>query len=176
MRCVIFSTRRMSIVFVALFSFLIACGGDQPKENEQQAQLSSAPPAQTRVVITKIDDQEIDPNNNPEVGIQAKVELTTTRPDVVVCVLVHPITADQWWVQNLPSLPDEVEESIWSWTTTIYCGTEQHGTREQYEVIAIAEDQQSLCEPGKQIKMAVANELLAKYPRSRKVTLQRVRD
>jgi hypothetical protein len=168
---------KISIVrlFVCLmFSlFLISCG---EKEKAPEKVIKSSQPAETDITITKIDDKDIDPNVMPEVGMQVKVELTTTNPDVVVCVLVHPITSDQWWVQNLPALPNEISKGVWSWQTLIYCGTEVAGRKEQYEIIATAEREQGICSAGNQIKVDEANNLLRNYHRSKKITLQRVKD
>jgi hypothetical protein len=176
------SKRAMDIVLAFLLvTHLWSCKKEEEDENAEaiKAELrntAGAPSAKIGLQINHVDGVGVSPGANPAVGVRAIVEWTTTKPDVVTCLLVHPITANQWWVQNLPTLPDMLPDSTWSWKTTVFFGTEQHGRREQYEVLAVAEPNASVCVQAREIKVADANKLLSTYSRSQKVTVQRVRE
>ncbi len=73
------------------------------------------------------------PQQDSEVGqheiVRGKVSDTNAR----VYVLVHPMMTNLWWVQRLPSPPNQDG----SWQTLCYFGTETEGKNEYFEVIAI---------------------------------------
>jgi hypothetical protein len=142
-------------------------------EEQTRKPPASLPPSGASVAIVRIEGKTIVPEETLATIMNPVVEFTTSRNDLVPCVLVHPMAADQWWVQNAPSLPDKDRAGQWVWSSMIYLGTKTLGLRERYEVMAIAEDSPSICSPGREIKVAEANQLLAEFPRSRKVVVFR---
>jgi hypothetical protein len=134
----------------------------------------TAPPAGMTLTMASIDG--VPPDDMLGVGKDVLVELTSSRNDAVVCVLVHPLMTDTWWVQNLPSLPNKGADGVWHWRTTAFCGTETLGRREKYEILGVAEADQSICVVGRQMKVAEANRQLVSLVRSPSVTVKRVRD
>jgi len=166
-------------LILALVPASAGCQPQSPSDSPAQppptagTQVPSPPARATRVAITRVDGATVTATSHPQVGHVVVVEGTTTNPDAVVCVLVHPLQSDTWWVQNLPGLPDQQPDGSWSWRTTVFCGSERLGLGEDFELLAIAEQTQSLCVPARQIKMAQANTLLHGVPRSLTVVARR---
>jgi len=79
------------------------------------------------------------PENNAELGqqelVQGKVSPVTKSR---VCVLVHPMATNLWWVQNPPS----VINADGTWQTLCYFGTENQGVGEYFELVAIVVNSQ----------------------------------
>jgi hypothetical protein len=146
--------------------------GDSPNVNRATSPPSS-PAANTTIMMSNLDGKN--PIDGLEVGRQALVDLVTDREDVRVCALVHPLQTDTWWVQSLPSLPNKGTGG-WQWRLISLFGTEMLGRREKYEIMAIAEQTQNICVAGRTLKVDQAQTLLGKHPRSRVVTVNRVRD
>jgi hypothetical protein len=161
---------RGKIILVSLASFgqIIGCNSNQEKPKE--AGPPPAPP-QVNVALTAIDDKPLEIGQKPHVGRQVMIEGTVSDPNVTICVLVHPLTTDTWWVQNLPSPPGKVGEKTWSWRTMALCGTEDLGLNEEFEIVALAESKRAVCQLGKQIKI---EEFPQDLPRSEIVTVKRV--
>jgi hypothetical protein len=174
--------RKLQTVLVLTF-VLFASGcqpqapTDQPTQGPPITANTSAPTSPTRdsqVTITRVDGLALTVESRPQVGHTVMVEGTTNNPDAVICVLVHPLQSDTWWVQNLPGLPDQQPDGTWSWRTSVFCGTERLGVGEDFELLAVAEDTQALCVPSRQVKVAEANILLRSIPRSRTIVVHRV--
>lgn len=149
---------------------------DQPTQGPPLAADTRAPRSPTRdsqVTITRVNGITLTVESRPEVGHTVVVEGTTNNPDAVICVLVHPLQSDTWWVQNLPGLPDQQPDGTWSWRTSVFCGTERLGLGEKFELLAVAEETQALCVPSRQVKVAEANTLLKTIPRSRTIVVHR---
>lgn len=53
-------------------------------------------------------------------------------PEFPVYVLVHPIEADQWWVQRIPEVAGNGV-----WQSLCFFGTADKGRGEQFEVLAL---------------------------------------
>lgn len=53
-------------------------------------------------------------------------------PDLHLYILVHPIAADLWWVQSLPT-----SDRDGSWVSRVYLGTSELGNNEDYAIKAI---------------------------------------
>jgi hypothetical protein len=108
-----------------------------------------------------------------QVGREVMVEGTISDPNAIVCVLVHPLLADTWWVQNPPSPPGKIDDKTWRWRTIALCGTEELGLNEEFEIVALAESQRAACQLGKTFKTPdFPNEL----PRSEIITVKRIRN
>jgi len=160
-----------TILFLLLMSFLqfMGCGGKDGTPPPKTEQTSPPQPiaSQVTVVITKIDDTTLQSGQALQVGQQVIVEGTISDPKMAVCVLVHPLNGDTWWVQNLPSPPGRIDEKTWRWRTLAFCGTEKLGLNEDFEIVALAESQRAVCQLGKTFKMPdFPNEL----PRSEIIT------
>jgi hypothetical protein len=153
-----------------------SCSRRKDEDGRGAAISRSRPPTNTTVTIAKIDGKASLDGAGVEVSRASTIELVTNREDVTICALVHPLLTDTWWVQNLPSLPNRAASGSWEWRLTSFFGTETLGRREQYEIVAIAEQEQRLCVAGRTIKVDQAGQLLGKHPRSRVVTVNRVRD
>jgi len=160
---------------------LFACGErtdtqkDLPR-TDPESQSTSTPPLDARIAITKIDEAILTPDSRPDVGMRVVVEGTITNPELTISVLVHPIISDTWWVQNPPSLPEEIGQNLWGWRTTIFCGNEVDGRREQYEILALAESKMAIGGSGTQIMATQLPEKVRGLPRSKQILVKRVRD
>lgn len=150
---------------------LLSC---QSKQNEPpKTETKPSVPLQLTVSITKIDGATLQSGQIPQVGRQVMVEGTISDPNVIVCVLVHPMTTDTWWVQNPPAPPGKVDERTWSWRTMVLCGTETLGLNEEFEIVALAEGKRAICQLGRQIKMEGFPQDLS---RSEVITVRRIRN
>ena len=149
--------------------FLLACGNNE--SSQQKAEEPVAPP-QANVAITKIDDAAVNTEQKATVGQRVSVEGIISDPNAIVCVLVHPMTTDTWWVQNPPSPPTQIDENTWRWRTMVYCGTETLGLNEDFEIVVLAEGKRAVCQKGKQIK---GDEFPNELPRSEIITVFRGR-
>jgi len=171
--------RIIGLFFLLLMSFLLLIGCTERKGPEEappkKTETTEQPmtPSQVTVAITRIDDAAPQPGQIPQVGRQVIVEGTISDPKVNVCVLVHPITADTWWVQNLPSPPGTIDEQTWRWRTMALCGTEELGLNEEFEIVAVAESQRAVCQLGKTFKMP---DFPQELPRSEIITVKRIRN
>ncbi len=68
---------------------------------------------------------------SPE-GYAAKGTYSGLRPGLNFYVIVHPLTTNQWWVQNAPTLSDEG-----TWEAIVNFGTKDLGAGEEYELHAV---------------------------------------
>ena len=175
--------RSIGFFFLLLMSFLLLMGCTEKKEPQETSSKTtetteqSATPSKVSVAITKIDDAAPQSGQIPQVGRQVIVEGTISDPQITVCVLVHPMASDTWWVQNLPSPPGKVDDKTWRWRTMALCGTGPEegnlGLNEEFEIVAFAESQRAICQLGKTIKTQdFPNDL----PRSEIVTVKRVKN
>lgn len=103
-----------TLVYLALCFAFAACDCDE-ELNKVQVQIDS-------------------PQQNAEVLMEHPVKGKVSNPKVRVYVLVHPLKTNQWWVQRLPSPPNQDG----SWRTVCFFGTETQGAGEEFEVLAIA--------------------------------------
>lgn len=70
-----------------------------------------------------------------KITVQGDVEPQWAR----VYVLVHPSSTDQWWVQDLLQFRRiESDDKSAVWSTTAYLGTEELGTTDSFDIIALA--------------------------------------
>jgi len=178
-RAILAQHRIVAIILLVLMSSLQLIGCDGKKDNEEKKETPSvtteqpATPSQATVAITKIDETVLQTGQVPPVGRQVMVEGTISNPQVIVCVLVHPLTTDTWWVQNPPSPPGKIDDKTWRWRTIALCGTEELGLNEDFEIVALAESQRAFCQLGKTFKTPdFPNEL----PRSEIITVKRIRN
>lgn len=139
---------------------------------KKQRQRTAASP-KVPLAITAINGVPVRRGVEPEVGLQVKVEGTVSDPNRILCVLVHPLSGDTWWVQNPPSPPDQVKAQIWRWRTVVFCGTPELGRREEYEIVALTESDRSVCQLAKRIK---SDQFPRELPRSEIITVRRVRN
>ena len=150
---------------------LMLAGCSSSEENQPREPEVSAPPPELEIAITSIDGTQLPSQGVIEVGRQVIVEGTISDRKAVSCVMVHPMTTPTWWVQSLPAPPDKVDDHTWRWRLMALCGTEELGTNEEYQIVAIAESRRAVCQAGKQIKMEEFPESL---PRSEIVTVTRI--
>lgn len=73
------------------------------------------------------------PLQNAEVGLQEIVKGKVSNPKAKVYALVHPLLTNMWWIQRMPSPPNQDG----SWQALCYFGTETKGIGESFEVVAI---------------------------------------
>lgn len=73
------------------------------------------------------------PNQGAEVGHIELVRGNVSDLNAPIYVLVHPMLTKLWWIQRLPSPPNQDG----SWQTICYFGTETKGINEYFEVVAI---------------------------------------
>ncbi|MGA2224807.1 MAG: hypothetical protein ABSH41_10235 [Syntrophobacteraceae bacterium] len=108
---------------------------------------NSAPSSiQTRIVA---------PQTQAQVGQRALVEGEVSPILVHVYVLVHPLSSDRWWVQDLPLVQNDGH-----WQVKVYLGTENVGKGEEYEILAVATNESIVTRllrgdypaPGQQLK------------------------
>jgi hypothetical protein len=138
---------------------------------EQKTPDSSSPPVVVK--ITGIDDKPLKSKQTPEVGHRVVVEGTISDQKMIACVVVHPMSTTTWWVQNLPGPPDQVGKQAWRVRSIAYCGTEELGRREEYEIVILAESKRSVCVEGKTFQTpSFPNDL----PRSEILRVKRTRD
>ena len=156
-----------------LLTLFMVFAGCQTKQDTPEEAKPTSPPPQVEMTITKIDDILVEPEKKPKVGLQVLVDGTISEPKVVLCVLVHPMTTDIWWVQNLPSPPGKIDDNTWRWRTRIYCGTEELGLNEDFEIVAIAESKRTICVAGKTLKTL---NFPLDLPRTEILTVKRVRN
>ena len=165
---------RNSLSPLLIATIFLSCMRCNSNENEMKTtEQSSETPPQATIAITAIDDKPIIGRDMPEVRHRATVEGVVSDPNATICVLVHPMTSDTWWVQNLPSPPAKVDEKNWRWRTMAFCGTETLGLNEEFEIVALAESKRSICQLGKQIKI---EEFPRDLPRSEIITVRRTRN
>ncbi len=165
--------KTISVPLLVLTLSLLISGCQAKQDTREEARPpAQLPPPQVEMAITQIDNLPVEPGMTPEVGRQVVVEGTISDPKAVPCVLVHPMSADTWWVQNLPSPPGKIENT-WRWRTMVYCGTEKLGLNEDFEVVAIAESKRALCVAGKTLKTL---DFPMELPRSEILTVRRVRN
>jgi hypothetical protein len=146
------------ILFIIGFSSSVSCrssvkGNGEPQLTaapEQKASDSSSAPVVVK--ITSIDDKPLKPKQTPEVGRQVTVEGTISDPKMIACVVVHPMSGTTWWVQNLPGPRDKVGKQAWRVRSNALCGTNELGTREEYEIVILAESKPSFCVEGKKFE------------------------
>lgn len=80
-----------------------------------------------------------DPHNDGAVTMRYLIQGSVSNPHSRVYVMVHPLTVPEMWVQNPP-----VVGADGSWQTYAYFGTTTLGLGDQYEVVAIASDENFL--------------------------------
>jgi hypothetical protein len=80
-----------------------------------------------------------------------------------VYVFLHPITTKIWHVQNLPTAPTKKGE----WHTLCYFGTQEVGTNEYYEVVAIAAREKGVFKEGATLENLEMRKVLEQYADSR---------
>ncbi len=168
--------RLFALLLPAILSLLmlISCGnGSEKGKPADTMRPEKVIPSQLAVTITKIDTVTLAPGRTLHVGRQVIVEGTVSDPKAGVCVLVHPLNSDTWWVQNLPSPPGKVDDKTWRWRTVVFCGSEELGLNEDFEIVALAETQRSACQVGKTINMI---DFPNDVPRSEIITVRRVRN
>ena len=103
------------------------------------------------------------PAEEASVRMTELVRGTVSDPKLNVYILIHPLTTNLWWVQNIPAVgPDG------RWQALCYFGTENLGIGEPYEIIAIASSKRGLYKPGDTLK-----EVPSKLLRSKIVTVKR---
>ncbi len=83
--------------------------------------------------LTDVKVQIDSPQQNAEVVLQEIVKGKVSNPKATVYVLVHPLLTHIWWVQRMPSPPNQDG----TWQTVCYFGTENKGVGESFEVVAI---------------------------------------
>jgi len=115
---------------VNLFSSGCSRPESQPESQlaSQPASGKSAPKVMTQIdIITPVDNAELE-------GIEHLVRgKVTNYSKGNVFVLVHPLRANLFWVQRLPSSINQDG----SWQTLCFLGTETQGAGEYFELIAI---------------------------------------
>lgn len=89
-----------------------------------------APPIQLRIVT---------PSDGDDVGLSTLVQGEVAPISSDVYVLVHPLSTDRWWVQNLPFVQNDGR-----WQVRVYTGTETEGIGELYEILAVATNENRL--------------------------------
>ena len=103
------------------------------------------------------------PSDGATVTMTELVRGTVSDPKLNVYVLIHPLTTNLWWVQNIPTVGPGGK-----WQSFCYFGTENLGIGEPYEIIAVATSKKKLYKPGDTLEI-VPLDLL----RSRIVTVRR---
>jgi hypothetical protein len=151
-------------------------GGKAQSSNAKQKNTQPAGPlpsgASITLKITSIDDSPLERGKTPQVGLRVSVEGTVSDEKAIVCVAVHPMSGDTWWIQSLPSPPDKIENA-YRWRTTALCGTTELGRNEDFEIVAVAEQARDLCQAGKQFK---AEEFPNGLVRSEIIKVKRTKD
>jgi len=163
--------------FLISMLFVIDCSREKEKKETLSSKTELPEPSAENlnlsVAITMIDNEILNLNQTPQVGRQVIVEGTISDPKAIICVLVHPLSGDTWWVQNMPSPPGKIDEKTWRWRTMVYFGTEELGINEEFEIVAIAEFKRAVCQVGKTINMI---DFPFELPRSEIITVKRVRN
>lgn len=108
------SVRKMSLVGITCLILLFSCNKTEKIPADIKVQIES-------------------PQQNAEVGLTEIVKGKVSNPKVKVYVLVHPLLTNLWWVQRIPSPPNQDG----SWQTLCYFGTETEGIGESFEIAAI---------------------------------------
>lgn len=108
------SVKKMSLLGITCLILLFSCNKTEKI------------PADVRIQIES-------PQQNSEVGLTEIVKGKVSNPKVRFYVLVHPLLTNMWWVQRIPSPPNQDG----SWQTLCYFGTETKGIGESFEVVAI---------------------------------------
>jgi len=120
-----------------------------------------------KVTNVQVQIQIESPQQNAEVTLTEIVKGKVSDPKMPIYVLVHPMSTNLWWVQNLPAPPNQDG----SWQTLCYFGTENEGIGEYFEVVAIA--------TGRTSRRLRAGQTLEELPkdvtRSDIVTVRRIR-
>jgi hypothetical protein len=75
----------------------------------------------------------ITPHQDAEVRMTVMVRGKTTILNQQIQILVHPMSANMWWVQT----PPRGINMDSTWQTLCYCGTKIAGIDEFYEIVAI---------------------------------------
>lgn len=99
----------------------------------------------------------------PKVGWKVLILGRAPSSHQSVYVAVHPSNSDTWWIQNIPSPPNENG----SWQSMCFFGNEKQGIGELFEVAVAYQDEPNLYKLGQQLSSAPDN--------SRIVTVKRVR-
>jgi hypothetical protein len=123
------------------------------------------------VAITRINNLQADAKQELRAGMQTLVEGNVSTSSLTVCVVVHPLSGDTWWTQNLPG-PADQNGAVWQWKTVVLLGTKDLGLNELFEVVAFAENSPNYCVNGKTFK---TQQFPRQIPRSRILTVKRDR-
>lgn len=86
-----------------------------------------------------IDLKILAPSDGSECENKTIVQGKVSPSQSVVYVLVHPLSTNIWWVQNLPLVQNDGH-----WQTQVYLGEENVGIKESYEIIAVATNENYL--------------------------------
>ncbi len=108
------SVRKMSLLGITCLILLFSCN-------------------KTEKILADVRIQIESPQQNAEVGLTEIVNGKVSNPKAQVYVLVHPLLTNLWWVQRIPSPPNQDG----TWQTLCYFGTETKGIGESFEIAAI---------------------------------------
>lgn len=148
------------LLLVGLITF--SCSSDDRESSGQQQGIPGT------LENPKQDAPKLEITSSAEGATVTMTELvrgTVSDPKLNVYVLIHPLTTNLWWVQNIPTVgPDG------KWQSFCYFGTENLGIGEPYEIIAVATFKKKLYKPGDTLEI-VPLDLL----RSRIVTVRRAK-
>ena len=148
------------LLLVGLITF--SCSSEDGKFSEQRQGITG-PLENSRQDADKL--EITSPTDGATVTTRELVGGTVSDSKLNVYVLIHPLTTNLWWVQNMPTVgPDG------KWQSFCYFGTENLGIGEPYEIIAVATSKKKLYQPGDTLEI-VPLDLL----RSRIVTVRRAK-
>ncbi|TSA12601.1 MAG: hypothetical protein D4R73_02155 [Deltaproteobacteria bacterium] len=150
------------IVFLVFGLITLRCSSEERESSRQQQEIAGT---------LKNSEQDapkleiISPNEGATVAMTELVRGTVSTPKLNVYVLIHPLTTNLWWVQNIPTVgPDG------KWQSFCYFGAEKLGIGEPYEIIAVATSKKGVYKPGDTLEI-VPSDLL----RSRIITVRRAK-
>ena len=148
------------LLLVGLITF--SCSSEDGEFSEQRQGITG-PLENSRQDADKL--EITSPTDGATVTTRELVGGTVSDSKLNVYVLIHPLTTNLWWVQNMPTVgPDG------KWQSFCYFGTENLGIGEPYEIIAVATSKKKLYQPGDTLEI-VPLDLL----RSRIVTVRRAK-
>jgi hypothetical protein len=130
---------------------LAACQGREEDAAKASAPESRPASGKLEIRIETIDDRPAQAESVAEVGRVIKVAGSVTDPGASMCVLVHPVIVDGWWVQPPPEIAKQSGPGTWAWNSKAWLGSSKVGQGDEYEVMAIIETRPNLCEGRSQV-------------------------
>jgi hypothetical protein len=143
----------------------LRCAGSEHCGGRNTKSLDIKPPYYNRVVS--------EPKEGAEVGQRAMVKGKSVPVPEVVYVLVHPQSANTWWVQEFPLVQKDG-----NWSVNAYLGTESLGIGESFDIVALATDEGPVMRLLRDVDLAPAQQLSTTIPllaKSNLVTVKRTR-